>query len=141
VFRSTAGILDTYLDLRAGHHHIVINAWDSAGNLTSKDGMVTIADRIESCNEYKPPVSVTICSPGSSNAAPGTPFHFVAAARSDGHTITAMIVYADGKEIQRTFANYMDFQAKLAPGTHSMVVNAWDNTGTLMQASRIVTMQ
>jgi hypothetical protein len=84
---------------------------------------------------------VTICSPDNSNAAPGTPFHFVAAARSDGRTITAMIVYADGKETQRTSARYIDFQAKLAPGTHSLVVNAWDNAGTLMQASRVVTMQ
>jgi acid phosphatase len=141
VLRTFSGSLDTYLDLRAGRHHIVINAWDSAGNLTSKDGMVTIADRIESCNEYKPRVSVTICSPDSSNPAPGVPFHFVAAARSDGQTITAMIVYADGKEIQRTHANYIDFQAKLAPGTHQMVVNAWDNTGTLTQASRVVTIQ
>ncbi|HEV2991955.1 MAG TPA: hypothetical protein VG759_26195, partial [Candidatus Angelobacter sp.] len=87
------------------------------------------------------PISVTICSPGSTNPAPGTPFHFVAAAKSDGQTITAMIVYADGKEVQRTHANYIDFQANLAPGAHQMVVNAWDNTGTLMQASRVVTMQ
>jgi hypothetical protein len=50
-----------------------------------------------------------------------------------------MIVYADGREIQRTYSNYADFQATLAPGTHSMVVNAWDNAGTLMQASTVVT--
>jgi hypothetical protein len=52
-----------------------------------------------------------------------------------------MIVYADGKEIQRTYSSYIDFQATLAPGTHFMVVNAWDNFGTLMQDSRMVTMQ
>ncbi len=141
VFRTSNGSLDTYLDLKAGRHHIVISAWDSGGNLTTIDGLVTIAGRIESCNEYKPAVSVTICSPGSSNSAPGAPFHFAAAARSDGNTIAAMIVYADGKEIQRTFSSYIDFQAALAPGTHSMVVNAWDNSGTLMQASRVVTIQ
>lgn len=141
VFRTAAGSLDTYLDLPAGNHHIVINAWDSGGNLTSTDGHVTIADRIESCNEYKAAVSVTICSPSSSNEAPGTPFHFVAAARSDGNTITGMIVYADSQQIQRTSANYIDFQAKLSPGTHVLEVNAWDNTGTLMQASRTVTIQ
>ncbi len=141
VFRTPAGSLDTYLDLPAGIHHIVINAWDSGGNLTSTDGHVTIAGRIESCDEYKPAVSVTICSPAGSNEAPGTPLHFVAAARSDGNTITGMIVYADGKEIQRTSANYIDFQASLAPGTHLLVVNAWDNTGSLMQSSRTVTIQ
>jgi hypothetical protein len=141
VLRITSGTLDAYLNLKAGRHHIVINAWDSAGNLTTKDAMVTIADRIESCNEYKPPISVTICSPGNSNAAPATPFHFVAAARSDGKIVTAMIVYADGKEIQRSYSSYIDFQATLAPGTHFMVVNAWDNFGTLMQDSRMVTMQ
>ena len=62
VFRTPAGSLDTYLDLPAGNHHIVINAWDSSGNLATKDGLVTVADRIESCNEYKPAVSVTICT-------------------------------------------------------------------------------
>ena len=141
VLRIFNGSLDTYLDLKAGRHHIVINAWDSAGNLSTKDGLVTIAGRIESCNEYKPAVSVTICSPGSTNAAPGVPFHFVAAARSDGKSIAAMIVYADGQEIQRTYGSYTDFQASLAPGSHLMVVNAWDSIGTLMQDSRVVTAQ
>jgi acid phosphatase len=139
VFRTYNASLDTYLDLKAGRHHIVISAWDSAGNLSTKDGLVTVADRIESCNEYRPAVSVTICTLSNTNAAPGIPTHFVAAARSDGKTITAMIVYADGREIQRTYSNYADFQATLAPGTHSMVVNAWDNAGTLMQASTVVT--
>ena len=141
VLRTFNGSLDTYLDLKAGSHHIVINAWDSAGNLSTKDGVVTIAGRIESCNEYKPAVSVTICSPGNTNAAPGVPFHFVAAARSDGKTIAAMIVYADGQEIQRTYGSYSDFQASLSPGSHLMVVNAWDSAGTLMQDSRVVVVQ
>jgi hypothetical protein len=141
VLRTPSGSVDNYLDLGAGLHHVVINAWDAAGNLTTKDGFVTVADRIESCNEYKPSPSVNICSLSNSNAAPGVPFHFVAAAKSAGKTIAAIILYADGKEIDRTHGNYIDFQAKLDPGNHQFVVNAWDSTGTLMQASKTVTIQ
>jgi len=42
VFRALAGNLDTYLDCEPATIILFINAWDSAGNLTSKDGIVTL---------------------------------------------------------------------------------------------------
>lgn len=141
VFRTYSGSMDAYLDLKSGLHDITINAWDSSGALTQSRGQVRVPERIESCNEYKAAKSVTICSPLTTNAAAGVPFHLAAAARSDAGTIATMIVYADGREVFRTYSNYADAQLNLATGTHQLVVNAWDSAGTLLHAAQTITMK
>ena len=132
--------MDTWVDLKSGIHEMVINSWDNVGTLTQVKGQVRVPERIESCNEYKPANSVTICS-HMTNAVAGAPFHFVAASRSAAGPISSMIVYADGREVFRTYSNYADAQLNLAAGAHQLVVNAWDSAGTLMQTSQAITIK
>jgi len=129
------------VDLTSGLHQIVINAWDSTGVLTQSNGQVRVSERIESCNEYKPARSVTICSPQTTNAAPGVPFHFVCSARSNAGPISAIVIYADNREVFRTYSSYADAQLNLSFGIHQLTVNAWDSTGNLLQAGQTITMK
>ena len=127
--------------LKSGLHRIAINAWDSSGTLMQSAGTVRVPERIEACNEYKPVPSVTICSPQTANSVAGGPFHFVSAARSNAGPISSMIVYADGQEVFRTYGNYADAQLNLAAGAHQLIVNAWDSSGALMQATQSITVK
>lgn len=138
IYRTYSGSFDTYLQFATGAHYVVVKAWDTAGNLSTSDGVVNISTMLEDCDTDKPGTSVTICS-DANNIVAGATLHFVAEARSDFNTIPLTILYADGKEVYRTYGGYMDTQLKLSSGGHSLHVNSWNSKGVPMQASQTVT--
>lgn len=78
-------------------------------------------------------VGVTVCAPaGGSTLA--SPVHFTAAAKST-HPITAMRIYVDSISKYLVNASALDTSLSIASGTHSVVVQAWDSTGTVFKTT------
>jgi hypothetical protein len=50
-----------------------------------------------------------------------------------------MIIYRDGANIYLKYANSIDTYVSLSSGTHTLMVKAWDNAGTIYQSSVGVT--
>jgi hypothetical protein len=74
---------------------------------------------------------VTVCSPAAGSTV-ASPVHFVASAKST-HPITAMRIYVDGVSKFTVDASSLNTSLALASGTHSVVVQAWDSSGTVFK--------
>jgi photosystem II stability/assembly factor-like uncharacterized protein len=82
-------------------------------------------------------VGVTICSPAA-GATVSSPVDFQAAAK--GNTaITAMRAYLDGAQVAGSPSGTIGASLNPSAGTHSLIVNAWDTTGTLYQTKESFT--
>jgi hypothetical protein len=80
---------------------------------------------------------VTVTSP-QNGATVASPVHFVASAMaSNGNYIVSMHILVDGVSKYQVNAASLDTQLAIAAGTHSVVVEAWDNLGTLYKSSTL----
>jgi phosphatidylinositol-3-phosphatase len=82
---------------------------------------------------------VAVCSPAAGSTV-ASPVHFLAAAKST-HPITAMRIYVDNISKFATNASSLDTFLALATGTHSVVVQAWDSTGTVFKTPLTIHVQ
>ncbi len=80
---------------------------------------------------------VTINAPAPGSVS-GSPVHFVASAQSS-FPITAMEIYVDDSSAYLTYAGALDTFVPLSPGTHSVIVQAWDSTGAVLQTPETIT--
>ena len=81
---------------------------------------------------------VTITSPAS-GATTASPVHLVATA-SSANGIAAMSSYIDDIRVYKTYTASTDVSLPVSPGTHHLVINAWDSNGVLLpQASEMFT--
>lgn len=80
---------------------------------------------------------VTVSSPAAGSTS-GSPVHFVASASST-NPITAMRIYVDDISVYLVSASKLDTSLAVASGTHSVVVQAWDSTGTVFKAPLTLT--
>ncbi len=83
-------------------------------------------------------LQVQIISPAP-NGMVGNPVHFQINAIAGAHPVSAMILYADDREVYRTYSDRVDASITLSGGSHRIVVNAWDSTGALAQARESIT--
>lgn len=74
---------------------------------------------------------VTVCAPATGSTV-ASPVHFVAAAKST-HPITAMRIYVDSISKFTVDASTLNTSLALATGTHSVVVQAWDSSGSVFK--------
>lgn len=109
--------VDTFVNLGYGKHTVVVQAWDAAGAT------------------YKGPVYVVgsgsgvfLSSPGS-NAIVNGSAHVKATAFSPNQ-VTAMQIYDNGKLVNQTSGSALDTSLNVSPGSHYLVVKAWDRSGT-----------
>lgn len=72
---------------------------------------------------------VTVCSPLAGSSV-GSPVRFIAAAKSF-HAITAIRIYIDNISAYFTGASTLDVSLPVNPGSHKVVVQAWDSAGTV----------
>ncbi|MGH9565120.1 MAG: alkaline phosphatase family protein, partial [Candidatus Angelobacter sp.] len=72
---------------------------------------------------------VTVCSPVAGSSV-GSPVRFTAAAKSV-HPITAIRIYIDNVSAYFTRASTLDAGLPVSPGSHNVVVQAWDSAGTV----------
>ncbi|HYG97875.1 MAG TPA: hypothetical protein VD837_02000 [Terriglobales bacterium] len=125
--------------LRNGFHNLVVNAWDTSGNLLQSKISFTVVG-------YGYPLLCSVpASPGINFCVPpanslqqsGIPV----SATAKGHTrITAMQVYVDGK-LQTGQQGYHYLSTGVfpsGPGTHRITVVAYDSTGHRFASTKTV---
>lgn len=126
--------LDTSLNLGGGSHRAVVKAWNTAGESYSQ----TVDFSVGSSGSAAPPSSgssssgsagVTVSSP-SNGGGSGSPIHVVASAQAPAG-IVAMHIYLDDNDVFQTGASSMDTNVSAGAGNHNLVVQAWDNNGTV----------
>jgi hypothetical protein len=113
--------INTSLKIADGSHTVVVRAWDSSGAFGDQTLSLTVA---------APAPVVTVSAP-SNGAKLGAPVNVRASAlASAGHTISGWWIYADGLGVYDTGAvGAINTNLSLNPGTHTLVVRAWDTSG------------
>jgi len=71
---------------------------------------------------------VTVSSPADGSTS-GSPVHFAAVASSQYASVASMTINVDSQNMYTIYAASLDTYLPLAPGSHHILVKAWDNQG------------
>jgi hypothetical protein len=118
VYQGNGANVDTYLSVGAGNHQVAVKSWDAAG-----------ASSVQAVNVVGTGVGIFLSSPGA-NATLNGSAHVQASAVSK-NPITVMQVYDNGKLVNQTTGAALNTTVNIAPGSHYLVVQAWDSTGAV----------
>ena len=129
VFAISAGNLDTQVPIAPGTHNVVVQAWDSNGAVLKTPETLTVTATSSG--------SVAVSSPAN-NATVTSPFQVTASA-SASRPIVAMTAYLDSAIAATSNTNSLNSSISAGAGSHSLVVQAWDNAGTVYKQSLTVT--
>lgn len=140
VFQVTGGSIDKNLALTPGEHRLEVKSWTKGQPFHNDFFLSTprsIPATVPPCSESTNFV-VNICSPGQ-KASVDAPVHVTAAAKSSA-PITTMQIYLDNKEVFHSpNSTLIETDVPMDPGTHLIVVKAWDSTGRNFSSSRTIT--
>src|SRR5215469_4722372 len=128
VFLTSASRLDTQVSIAAGTHFVVVQAWDSNGGIFKTPETITVSAGTSG--------NVAVSSPAN-NATVSSPFQVVASA-SASRPIVAIIAYLDSQIAATTNSASMNASISAGAGSHSLVVQAWDNVGTVYKQALTV---
>jgi hypothetical protein len=128
VFLTSSNQLDTSVPLATGSHSVVVQAWDSAGGIFKSPETIDVTTTSSG--------AVAVSSPAN-NATVSSPFQVVASA-SAPLPIVAMIAYLDGQIAVNVKAASMNASVSAGSGAHSLVVQAWDSSGTVYKQALTV---
>ena len=126
VYNGPGSTVDTHINMGVGNHEVIVKAWDAAGASSTAPVYVTGSGS-----------GVFLSSPGA-NATVNGSAHVQATAFSPNQ-ITAMQIYDNGGLVNETPGSAVDTSINLSPGSHYVVVQAWDTTGTFFINPVIVT--
>jgi hypothetical protein len=118
VYQGNGANVDTYLNVGAGNHAVAVQSWDTAG-----------ANAVQSVGVVGTGVGIFLSSPGA-NAVLNGSAHVQATGYSPNQ-ITVMQVYDNGNLVNETQGGAVDTMLNLTPGSHYLVVQAWDSTGAV----------
>ena len=125
-----AASLNTVLSLGAGTHNMVVQAWNSTGQVFKQSITVTVTGGTST--------GVSIQSPSGSSSS--TPVPVIASATAPaGRTISAMRIYVDSVSRYTVYSGSVNTSLTMSAGTHNIIINAWDNTGAVYQAKVNIT--
>jgi hypothetical protein len=111
------GSINASISAGTGTHTLLVRSWDSSGAYGDQTLAVQVA-----------PVAVNISSPAS-GAAVTSPANFVANAVS-ANAITGWEIDVDSiPSFTQNFGNLVDASLSMEPGTHTVLVRAWDSSG------------
>ncbi len=127
VFLTSSANLDTLVPMTTGTHSVVVQAWDSSGGIVKTP---------ETINVTASTGAVAVSSPAN-NATVPSPFQVIASA-SAPRPIVAMIAYLDGQIVANVATASMNASVSAGSGSHSLVVQAWDNTGAVYKQALTV---
>ncbi|HEY3975066.1 MAG TPA: alkaline phosphatase family protein [Candidatus Sulfotelmatobacter sp.] len=114
------------MNMTAGTHNVVFQAWDTAGGIYKKSATVNVT----------PIVPVFSAPTANSNVA--SPMTVNASVQSDAPVAT-MQLYVDNN-LQYTVSGLsLNTQVTLSPGTHYLVAQAWDTGGGTWKTGEYVT--
>jgi phosphatidylinositol-3-phosphatase len=116
------------LPMSAGQHTIVAQAWDTAGTVTKQSVVANVV-----------PIPVTIATPvnKSTVSSPVT----VQASVPSNTLVYDMQIYVDNILVYDTLGQSVATSLAMTPGTHSLVVQAWDITEGTTQAGITLNVQ
>jgi hypothetical protein len=124
------------LNLATGNHNVSVQTWDETG-ATSSSSVNVGSVNLNACNISSTNRTVTICYPMANTTVP-TAMRVVAGA-SGRSGVKAMKIYVDGSPIYLINSGAIDTIVSLTPGTHYVVVQAWDNAGGVFNSGRNIT--
>ena len=124
--------LNASVSKAAGGHQLAVNAWDVNGLVRQTIVNFTVG----SSTTCSPPstAGVHICKPAAGSTV-SSPVAISAAANGGSAKISAMKAYIDGHLVASSTSGTITGSAAEAVGTHKIVVNAWNTSGTLFQSS------
>jgi hypothetical protein len=126
-------------DIRNGRHNIVVNAWDTGGNLVQSNVSFTVVGQGYPLFCAAPALpGINFCVPPASTVqSEGIP---VSATATGYSAISAIQIYLDGKlQMTQTGYNYLSTGVfPTAPGQHSVTMVAYDTTGHRFAATKSV---
>jgi hypothetical protein len=139
VYGNPVSKIDTFLNIAAGKHTLVVQSWDSKNIVSKAVIAITVNTAPPGTPTPTPPTTsgVAISSP-TNGATVASPMHVVASAASSS-PITTMRIYLDGISVYLVNANKIDTLVNAAKGNHTIVVQAWNSLGVVFKAQVIVT--
>jgi hypothetical protein len=123
-------IIHPTVTMSAGAHAVLVRAWDSSGAFGDKTFSVVV----------QPKPVVTVFTPVNC-ADVGSPVNIRASASATaGHTISGWWIYADGLAVYSTGAvKAINANLRLKIGTHTLLIRAWDTSGSYGDQTLAVT--
>jgi hypothetical protein len=113
--------INTNLGLKVGTHTLVVRTWDTSGAYGDRTLSVTVSS--------KPAVAVATPVPWSSVASPI--YLHASATPPAGRSIQGWHIYLDGADKYAAGAvSSISSSIAASPGQHTVVVRAWDSSGT-----------
>lgn len=129
-YLTSSSSLDTSLALATGGHFVVVQAWNSAGQVFKNSLNITVG------TTSSPTAGGVSVSAPANGATVASPVNVVASATpSSGASITAVRIYVDNNSVYLTSASSLNTSLSLATGGHSVVVQAWDNLGGIYKSA------
>jgi acid phosphatase len=124
--QSHTGQIDTYVPMSLGKHSLLVQSWDTAGDIHKSSISVTVQSEA---------VVVDLPAPGATVGSP------VAIAASAGGVtpVNTMQVYADNTLRYQVSGNKVNTSLALANGKHNLVMQAWDRSGGTTKTAVSVT--
>jgi len=121
VYKASASSVQTSINLSPGSHHIVPVAWNTTGQAFTNSAYITVTDN----------AGVYVSAPSAGETV-SSPVNFTAsAAAPSGRTINAMRIYVDSSNAYTVAAASINTALSISAGTHSISMQAWDNTGAV----------
>jgi hypothetical protein len=139
-FLTNSASLDVSLNVAAGAHYVVVQAWDSGGTVFKTPLNITVGSASPTSACTASTTGVTVCSPAA-GATLGSPVQITAAAKSSLGPITAMRIYVDNTSKYAINASSLSTSLTMTAGSHYVVVQAWDSTGAAYKNGRTITVQ
>jgi hypothetical protein len=119
-----------------GFHNLVVVSWNNEGYAFTSPGTMIYAAPYDQ--------TVYITSPAANATLTSTTVTFAARARWDNQNVSHMRAYIDNKDVyDAVYPLYaaIQFQKVVTPGTHYLVVIAWDNAGNYIKAAEYFTVK
>lgn len=129
--------IDTALPMSAGSHLLVVQAWDFAGRVFNSSRTITVSGSTGECPPLAGDPTVNICTP-TNGLRTLSPVH-VSARASSTQVPYHMKVYVDHQVVHSVNSDRVEVDLSMAPGTHLIVVQAWDMAGRVFKAERTIT--
>jgi len=113
--------INPQVNMSAGKHTVIVRVWDTSGAFGDQTLSITV-------NTSKP--SVTISTPANNSTVGSSTTLKASATPSSGQQINGWWVYVDSIGVYNAGSvKSIDTTLNLGPGTHKIVVRAWDTSG------------
>ena len=132
--------IDALFDLANGDHFVVVKGWDNTGANFRSDRHVSIftGSAGQTCATSSDALSINVCLPNQNDTL-SSPVQILANSYSPNQ-ITAIQVYIDDNLVfDDPTSTAVNNTFDMAPGTHFIVVKAWDAFGNQISDSRTIT--